>query len=571
MKSKLTLLLVLVMAISSFGGSAVAQDMNEVTILYWQAASILNPYLSSGTKDNDASAIVLEPLANFGPDGALVPVLATEIPSPENGGISEDLTSITWNLRDDVVWSDGTPFTSEDVVFSYEYCTHPEGGCVQSDEFEGIVSVEAMGPHQVTITFDSPKPYPFLPLVAQTTPILQKAQFGACMGAEMAACTDANFAPIGTGPFMVEDFRPNDVVTYVRNPNFRDAAMGKPFFDRVVFKGGGDAESAARAVLETGEADYAWNLQISPAVLDSMEAAGNGQIAVAFGQAIETIWINPTDVSPDNPNRSVWMADGSNAHPFLTNKTITRAMSMAIDTTIIAEQLYGRSGYATCNFINAPAAAVSPNNPCDQDIAGANALLDEAGIVDTNGDGFREFNGHELRVQYQTSTNAVRQNTQALIKQWWSEIGIDTELRNIDAAVYFGGDPGSPDTFQKFYSDVEMYTTGSSSPDMEGFLGNNRCGQAPTPDNNWTGSNTPRFCNADYDAILDELSGTAGEAARAALFLQLNDLLVQESALIPLVYRSSAASAYHNSLGGIEMNGWDSEMWNIEDWYRIDM
>ncbi len=570
MRFKLMIVLAMFILSTLFGGVGLAQDMNEVTILYWQAASILNPYLSSGTKDNDASAIVLEPLANFGTDGALVPVLATEIPSPENGGISEDLTSITWNLRDDVVWSDGSPFTSEDVVFTYEYCTHPEGGCVQSDEFDGIVSVEAMGPHQVTITFDSPKPYPFLPLVAQTTPILQKAQFGECLGAEMAACTDANFAPIGTGPFMVEEFRPNDVVTYVRNPNFRDADMGKPFFDRVVFKGGGDAESAARAVLETGEADYAWNLQISPAVLDAMEAAGNGQIAVAFGQSTETLWINPTDVSPDNPNRSVWMADGTNAHPFLTNKTITQAMSMAIDTNIFGEQLYGRSGHATCNFINAPAAAVSSNNPCDQDIAGAIALLDEAGIVDTNGDGFREYNGHELRVQYQTSTNAVRQNTQALIKQWWSEIGIDTELRNIDAAVYFGGDPGSPDTFQKFYSDVEMYTTGSSSPDMEGYLGNFRCGQAPTPDNNWTGSNTPRFCNAEYDALLDELSATAGEAARAALFLQLNDLLVQEYALIPLVYRSSAASAFHNSLGGIDMNGWDSEMWNIEDWYRID-
>ncbi len=571
MRLKLSVLAFLFIVSTLFGGVGVAQDTSEVTILYWQAASILNPYLSSGTKDNDASAIVLEPLANFGPDGSLVPVLAAEIPTPENGGISDDLTSITWTLRDDVVWSDGTPLTAEDAVFTYEYCTHPEGGCVQSDEFAGIVSVEAIGMHQVKITFDAPKPYPFLPLVAQTTPILQKAQFGDCIGAEMAACTEANFAPIGTGPFMVEEFRPNDVVTYVRNPNFRDADMGKPFFDRVVFKGGGDAESAARAVLETGEADYAWNLQISPAVLDSMEAAGNGQIAVAFGQSTETLWINPTDVSPDNPDRSVWMADGSNAHPFLTNHTITQAMSMAIDTTIIGEQLYGRSGRATCNFINSPAAAVSMNNNCEQDIAGANALLDEAGIVDTNGDGFREYNGHELHVQYQTSTNAVRQNTQALIKQWWSEIGIDTELRNIDAAVYFGGDPGSPDTFQKFYSDTEMYTTGSSSPDMEGYLGNFRCGQAPTPDNNWTGSNTPRFCNADFDALLDELSTTAGEAARAALFLQLNDLLVQEYALIPLVYRSSAASAFHNSLGGVDMNGWDSEMWNIEDWYRVDM
>ena len=570
MKTKLILFLIVVMALSSFGMPAIAQDSSEVTILYWQAASILNPYLSSGTKDNDASAIVLEPLANFGPDGSLVPVLATEIPSPANGGISDDLTAITWTLRDDVVWSDGTPFTSEDVVFTYEYCTHPDGGCVQSDEFEGIVSVEAMGSHQVTVTFDAPKPYPFLPFVAQTTPILQKAQFGECLGAEMAACSDANFGPIGTGAFMVEEFRPNDVVSYVRNPNFRDADMGKPAFDRVIFKGGGDAESAARAVLETGEADYAWNLQISPAVLNAMEAAGNGQVAVAFGQAIETIWINPTDVSPDNPDRSVWMADGSNAHPFLSNKTIRQALSMAIDTNIIAEQLYGRSGKATCNFINSPAAAVSQNTSCDQDIAGANAMLDEAGIVDSDGDGFREYDGHKLHVQYQTSTNAVRQNTQALIKQWWAEIGVDTELRNIDAAVYFGGDPASPDTFQKFYSDTEMYTTGSSSPDMEGFLGNYRCGSAPTPDNNWTGSNTPRFCNAEFDAALDELSGTADQAARAALVVRLNDLLVMEGALIPLVYRSSAASAYHNSLGGVDMNGWDSEMWNIEDWYRID-
>lgn len=571
MRVKLSVMAVLFIVCTLFGGVAVAQDMNEVTILYWQASSILNPYLSGGTKDIDASAIVLEPLANWSPDGSLNLLLATEIPTLENGGISEDLTSITWNLRDDIVWSDGSPFTADDVVFTWEYCTHPDAGCVQGDEFVGVVSVEAMGMNQVTVTFDAPKPNPFRPFVSHIQPILQKAQFGECLGAEMSACSEQNFAPIGTGPFVVEDFRPNDVVTYVRNENYRDADMGKPHFDRVVFKGGGDAESAARAVLETGEADYAWNLQISPAVLDSMEAAGNGQVVVAYGQAIETIWINGTDPSPDNPDRSVWMEDGSNPHPFLKNMTIRQAMSMAIDTNIIAEQLYGRSGRATCNFINSPASNVSMNNTCDQDIAGAIALLDEAGIVDSNGDSIREYEGHELRVQYQTSTNAVRQNTQALIKQWWGEIGIETELRNIDAGVFFGGDPASPDTYQKFFSDVEMYTTGSASPDMESLLSNNRCGQAPRPDNNWTGSNIIRFCNADYDAALDELSSTAGAEARAAIIIRLNDILVQEYALIPLVYRSSASSAYANSLGGVDINGWDSEMWNIEDWHRKDM
>ena len=563
------MLLVLVLVLSSLLGSlSLAQDTNEATILYWQASSILNPYLSSGTKDIDASAIVLEPLANIGPDGQFVPVLAAEIPTLENGGVSEDLTSITWTLREGVLWSDGTPFTAEDVIFTWEYCTHPEAGCTYDDLFNNIVSMEALGDHQVKITFDIPKPYPYLPFVAQTSPIVQKAQFADCLGVNMAACTDQNFGPIGTGPFMVDEFRPNDVVTYVANPNYREE--GKPHFDRVVFKGGGDAESAARAVLETGEADYAWNLQISPAVLEGMEVAGNGQVAIAYGQSIERIHINFTDVSPDNPNRSIWMEDGSNAHPFLTNKTIRQAMSMAIDRNIIAEQLYGAAGRASCNLINGPSYNASPNNTCDQDIAAANALLDEAGIVDSDGDGVREYEGHSLRVLYQTSTNAVRQSTQALIKQWWSEIGIETELRNISASVFFGGDPASPDTFHKFYADVEMYTSGSSSTDMEGMMQDYRCGEAPTPDNDWKGSNIPRWCNAEYDALYAEYAQTGGLEARAALVIQMNDLIVQDYSQLPLVHRSSATSAYSNSLGGIVINGWDSEMWNIEDWYRME-
>ncbi|MCY3832860.1 MAG: peptide ABC transporter substrate-binding protein [Chloroflexi bacterium] len=448
--------------------------MSEVTILYWQASSILNPYLSSGTKDIDASSIVLEPLANISPAGTMVPVLAAEIPTLDNGGVSEDLTSITWTLKDGVLWSDGSPVTAEDVIFTWEYCTHPDAGCTYDDSFDGVVSVEDAGMNQVKITFDAPKPYPYLPFVTQTTPIIQKAQFGDCLGANMSACSDANFGPIGTGPFMVEDFRPNDVVTYVRNPNFRDADMGKPAFDRVVFKGGGDAESAARAVLETGEADYAWNLQVSPAVLNAMEAAGNGTVIVAYGQAMERILINFTDPSPDNPNRSVWMPDGANAHPFLSNKTIRQAMSMAID-------------------------------------------------------------------------------------------------RNISASVFFGGDPASPDTFQKFYSDVQMYTSGSSSTDMEGQMQNYRCGEWPSPDNNWLGSNILRWCNEEYDAVFEEYVSTGGVEARAEYVIRLNDIMIQDYAQLPLVYRSSAASAVSNSLGGVEINGWDSEMWNIEDWYRADM
>ena len=566
MRIKLALVLCLFLLSTLFGGAAVAQDSSEVTILYWQAVSILNPYLSGGTKDFDAAALILEPLASIDPDGVVVPTLAESIPTLENGGVSEDLMSITWKLKDGVMWSDGSPLTVDDAIFTWQYCTHPEGGCSTAHYYNDIEDIVDNGDNSLTIMFGVPKPYPYNAFVSSSTPILQAAQFADCMGAQMSACTEQNFAPIGTGPFMVDEFRPNDVVTYVANPHYREE--GKPHFERVVFKGGGDAESAARAVLETGEADYAWNLQISPAVLSGMEAAGNGTVVVAFSSSVERLMLNQTDVNPDNPNRSVYM-EGENAHPFLTIPEVADAMYMAIDRDIIAGQLYGAGGQPACNLVNGPPVNVSETFlGCQQDIAGANAILDEAGIVDSDGDGIREANGHPLRVQYQTSTNAVRQNTQALIKQWWGEIGIDTELRNIDAAVFFGGDTASPDTYQKFYSDVQMFTSGTSGPDAETFMVRWICGAAPTPDNGWLGRNVPRHCDPAYDALYEELTATGGIEARAELVKAMNDIIINNGVIIPLVFRGSV-SAHSNSVGGVDMNGWDSEMWNVEDWYRM--
>ena len=569
MKTKLTLLLIVVVALSSFGGIAIAQSADTVNILFWQAASQMNPYLASGTKEFEAAASVLEPLARYDPAGEMVPWLATEIPTVENGGVAEDLTSVTWTLQEGILWSDGTPLTAHDVVFSGEFCMHPETGCTVLNQFDGVESFEALDDLTVKINFTVPKAFVYGPFVGFLTPIIQKAQFEDCIGAASRECSEDNFAPIGTGPFVVDEFRVNDVATYTANPNYR--VEGQPSFDRMVFKGGGDAESAARAVLETGEADYAWNLQISPAVLNAMEAAGLGTVYAEYANNVERLLVNPTNPDPmlDEDTRSVWMEDGSNAHPFLTEPAVWQAMSMAIDRNTIAEQLYGKGGVASCNVVSGPEWYVSPNNDSclTQDIDGANALLDEAGIVDSDRDGVREFNGVPLRVTYQTSTNAVRQSTQALIKQWWSEIGIETELRNISASVFFGGDIASPDTYAKFYTDIEMYTNGSNGPDPEPYLSSWRTTEITGPWNKWSGSNIPRFYSEEYDALLDEMAVTYPLEDRIALAVQLNDLLVQNGAFIPLVYRASV-SAISNSVDGVIMNAWDSELWNIAEWTR---
>ncbi len=537
----------------------------EVKIIYWQAPSILNPFLSGGTKDIESASLVLEPLARYNETGEMVPFLATEIPTVGNGGVSADLTTITWKIQEGLVWSDGTPVTAADVKFTAEYCMHPEGGCAQAAAFDGVDSVEAVDDLTVKVTFTGPKPNPYGPFVGGQSPIIQAAQFADCLGAKAPECTEANFNPIGTGPFVVTDFRPNDVISYAANENFRHE--GKPAFASVTFKGGGDAVAAGRSVLETGEFDYAWNLQLAPDVIAKMEESGKGVAIAGFGPLVERLEMNMTNPSPDLPAET--RSTVAEPHPFLSDEKVRRALSMALDRELLTEVGYGKAGAPTCDLVPAPAIYASGNTDClTQDIEGAKALLDEAGWTDSDGDGIRDKDGVKISILYQTSTNAVRQDFQALIKDWWSQIGVETELRNLDASVFFGGDPGSPDTFQKFYADVEMYANTFNGTDPQQYLAAYRCGNEPKPSSQWQGENINRYCDPAFDALIDELAKTGDLDKRAELAKQMNAMLTSESmTIVPLVNRARV-SAHANSLGGIKLNVWDSELWNIADWYR---
>ena len=538
-----------------------------LTILYWQAPSLPGPFLSSGYKDRDAGALTLEPLAKYAPDGSLVPALAAEIPTIENGGVSQDLTSITWKLKEGLLWSDGSVVSAEDAVFTWQYCSNDATGCTAESHFDSVSSVEAVDSLTVRITFEAPTPYPYTAFVSTGSPIISRVQFADCVGEAAMSCDAANLSPLGTGPYRITDFTPNEEAHYERNPYYRGPA---PYFDRVVIEGGGDAESAARAVLEAGEADYAWNLQVDPNILAEMEAVGHGTVLTAFSSLVERLVINQTNPDPAlEDDRSEYM-DGENPHPFLTFAPITQAMSMAIDRGIIAGELYGFTGEPTCNFITGPPAYVSTTNDgcLTQDIEEANALLDDNGVLDTDGDGIREHNGVPLHITYQTSTNAIRQETQALIQDWWSLIGIDTELIDYDASVFFGGDPveDKEASLRRFFADVQMFTNGPGI-DPQQYLAGSTCEHIPTRENGWAGDNTARACNPEYDAVYEELAQTGAGPERDALIIRLNDIQVQSYSEIPLVNRGFV-SAHLDSLLGVRINGWDSELWNIEEWRR---
>ena len=523
-----------------------------VTILYWQAPSIANPYLSAGTKDVDAATLVLEPLANYDADAALVPRLAEAIPTVDNGGLSANRTAITWRLKTGIQWSDGSPLTARDVAFTYDYaCSLPNANC----EADGVEAVRATGDLTLEITFETPSPYPYTLFVGPGSYVLQRAQFEDCMGgaARQGACWDKNLYPIGTGPYRIAEFNVNESVVYEANEYFREP--GQPFFALVTIQGGGNAETAARAVLETGEADYGWNLQVESEILEPLAALGRGTLQHVFGGNVESLVFNFTE-----PESSV------HSHPFLSDPAVREALSLAIDRDAIAA-LYGDAARPTCNVVTAPAPYVSSDNDAClvQDLEMARDLLEHAGWLPGE-DGVRQRDGVRLSILYQTSSNPLRQATQALVQRWWEEVGVETELKDIAGSVFFGGDPDSLDTYQRFHADVQMYTR-ASGVDPQGFLATWRSIEIPTAENRWSGANDSRWISGDYDDAYEALTMAPVGPAREDLVMDMNDLVVQNHVVVPLVQRA-LVSAVGNRLKGVRLSPWDSDMATIHEWYR---
>ena len=491
----------------------------------------------------------------------MVPFLAAEIPTVENGGVAADGRSVTWKLNQDVRWSDGEPFTAEDVVFTYEFLSNPEVGAVSAGTYEMVESVEAIDDYTVRVNFKEVNPAWSLVFVGGEGMILPQHIYEPYNGGN-AREAPANLKPIGTGPYQVADFRPGDTAIYEPNPEFRQPELG---FARIELKGGGDATSAARAVLQTGDADFAYNLQVEAPVLEELEAAGQGEVVANYGALMERIIINhsdPNKVAPSGERSSVEFP-----HPWLSDRTVRQALDLAIDRETVAQQLYGVTGKATPNFLVAPPEYASANTSYEYNLERARELLDRAGWQDSNGNGIRDKNGTEMQMVFQTSVNPLRQKTQAVVKQGLQSIGMGVELKSVDPSVYFSSDPSNNDTVEHFYADLQMYTTGNTSPDPAAYMNFMTCAQIPQKANNWSGDNNSRYCNPEYDRLWQEASKELDPEQREQIFIAMNDLLIDDAAVIPLVHRADVM-AFGNSLTGYEPTAWDMRTWDIMNWRR---
>ena len=527
-------------------------------ILWWQGATLLNPHFAVGTKDQDGSRIFYEPLASWDPEGFMYPVLAAEVPDLENGGLSKDGKSVTWKLKPGVQWHDGKPFTADDVVFNWEYARDPATAAVTSGTYQDI-KVEKVDDLTVRVLFPKPTPFWADAFVGVRGMIIPKHLFADFSGTK-SRDAPTNLKPVGTGPYKFIDFKPGDMVRGELNTNYH--AANRPHFDTIEMKGGGDAVSAARAVLQTGEYDYAWNLQVEDEILLRLEKGGKGATLIAPGGNIEHIQLNSTDpwTEVDGERSSM-----KSKHPTLTDKAVRRALGLLIDRKSVEDHIYGRTGIATGNFVNNPKRFVSTNTKWEFNIDKANQILEEAGWK-KGPDGIRAKDGKKLKFVYQTSINTPRQKNQAIVKQAAQKAGIDMELKSVTASVFFSSDVANPDTYPHFYCDIQMYTTTMSQPDPWIFLNQFVSWEVATKENKWQGRNITRWVNKEADEAYKAAEGELDPVKRAALLIKVNDLACNDHAVIPVVYRPRVSAS--NTRLKNQVSGWDSDLANLSDWYK---
>ena len=527
-------------------------------VLWWQGPVLLNPHFASGTKEQEGSRIFYEPLAAWDADGNLIPMLAAEIPSRENGGLSADGRSVTWKLKRGVTWHDGQPFTADDVVFNWEFCKDPATSSSLISVYRDIV-VTKVDSHTVRVTFPKATPFWAEPFVGTSGMIIPRHLFKDYIGAKSREAP-MNLKPVGTGPYKFVDFKPGDMVRGAAYENYHIA--NRPHFDAFEMKGGGDAIGAARAVLQTGEYDYAWNLQVEDEILKRLETGGRGKVNVVAGGNIEFMQLNYTDPWNEvNGER----AHHSTRHPAFQDKAVRDAMALLVDRQSVQDFIYGRTGVATANFLNNPPRYRSPNMKFEFNVDKANQILDAAGWR-RGSDGIRAKGNVKLKFVYQTSVNAPRQKTQAIVKDACSKAGIDLELKSVTASVFFGGDVANPDTYTKFWCDVQMYTTTMTQPDPQVFMLQYTSWEFATKDNKWAGRNIVRWRNDEYDNLHKAAQGELDPVKRAAMFIRMNDLVCGDGYIIPVVYRPRVSG--QNTKLVAHLSGWDNDLWALASWYR---
>ncbi len=514
-----------------------------LTIGLFQEPDNLNPFLAVQTASRIVRDLVLEGLVDADPDGNYIPDLA-EVPSVEAGTISEDGLTVTYKLKEGVTWSDGEPFTSRDVQFTWEAIMDDANAVNSRTGYDKIVSIETPDDLTAVVTY-SELFAPALSLFSIPEAILPAHEL------EGVSFADAEFnrIPEGTGPYMVTEWNSGQSIILDKNPNYR--VPDRPLIDRLIFKILPD-QNAGIAQMRTGDIDVFWN--IDTGVIDQFQNMDGVTIQVTPSSNIEYLGLNLSNGSePDDP------------HFAFGDARVRDALAMAIDRTPIIENLlFGLSEPADSPIGLGWAAPEGLTNP-PYDPEAAKALLEEAGWVDSDGDGIREKDGQTLTLEISTPAGQqVRELTEQVLQEQFKAVGIELVINNVPAATLFGNweENGK---LKRGDFDIAMDTWGADL-DPDAFLSTLfRSDQIPQESNNGEGWNFFRLQSERLDAAIDAGRSTLDIEKRKEAYRIVVEEVLDAGVYIPL-YKRSKLDAFSDMVAGYAPNPWAEFTWNAEDW-----
>ncbi|MFN2175118.1 MAG: ABC transporter substrate-binding protein [Anaerolineales bacterium] len=520
---------------------APAEERKVATFIFTQEFDTLNPLYTSMWFSTITNQLWSCYGWVFDDQNNPVPDVVAEIPSVDNGGISEDGTTITLTLRDEAVWSDGTPITSEDFAFTYEMVVDPANTVAAVSPYDRIESIETPDDKTVVMNFSEPFsawagtlwrgifPAHILKPVYEAEGTLDAAEW--------------NREPtVGCGPYVFEEWESGSFARFVASDNYW---LGKPNIDEVFIRFVPDDASQVAALL-----------------------AGDGDLGTFFAYsdmpALEEAGINLQQAF-SGYNEGWFFNMGEKGHPALQDQKVRQALIYGFDRFSLNEDLLlGKTVPAMTDWDNMGYNDPSITEPYPYDPAVANQLLDEAGWVDTNGDGVRDKDGVELVLKYGTTTREVRMDTQAVAQQQLAEIGVQLDLLNFESDIFFSGyGEGGPCAGGEL--DICQYSSNPNfpDPDTQDWL----CSEVPS-DESPGGTNWSWLCDEDLDALFQLQATQVDFAERQQTFYDITKWIFDQ-AYWAGIWQDPDWFGTSSRLTGVKLSG-STPFYNIMEWDIVE-
>jgi len=506
------------------------------TFIWTQEFDSLNPYYTNMWFSTITQQLWNCWVWNFDDKSNPIPVLVTEIPSKENGGISEDNKTITLKLRDDIVWSDGTPITAKDFLFTHEMLVNLKNAVVRTNPYDLMESVTAPDDRTVVITFKDPYA-PWLARLYQGVlpehvlrPVFEKD--GNIDQAEW------NRAPtVGCGPYNFAEWESGSFARFVRNDNYWG---NKPKIDEIFFRFVPD-DASQIAALTNKEGDLGTFIAYSD--IAGLEAAGM-KIEKVFSGYVEGIYFM------EQPNL------GS---PAVKDVLVRQAIAYATNREAVTKDLLlGLTQVGITYWDNTP--YEDPTlKPYPFDPEKAKQLLDQAGWKDTNNDGVREKDGKDLVLNYGTTTREIRKDTQAVFQQNLADVGIKVNLLNYDSDQFFADYANKG---PEYTGELDMFEYSQTAffpdPDASEWL----CSEVPSPEKP-TGVNAVG-CIPELDKLFQLQATQVDPAERTKTFYQITRYIVDNMHFLG-VWQDPDIWAVSSRVQNVKLSG-TTPFYTIAEW-----